>query len=193
MLNVFGQPFSLLIAAAITLFVVLILRKIFPEKHHWRRWLLPVSLAVAAFGLDFLVQTNTEKIKAVIKTATKAVEEENPDVIETLISANYRDSHHRTKEDFMYNCRTKLAGPLVEKNITRIGSIDIQGQTANAIFTVRTVFDKRGFMYDFKRLMLTKVKIDLQKETDKSWLINRVEILEIDMRPANWKDIKVSG
>ena len=191
MVNIFDQPWTLLIAAILTLPVLLIFRRILPEKQRWWQWLLPALLAVAAFGLDFLVQTDTEKITAVIKTGTKAVEEENPDAIEAIIADNYRDSYHNTKQSLMRHCTAKLSGPLIEKAVTRIVSIEVSPPKATAIFTVRILFDKQSYVYQsFKSQMLTKVKVDLQKEPDNKWIINRAELLEIDLQPANWKNIE---
>ena len=191
MFNIFEHPWGLITAAIITLPVLLMVRSIFPEKCRWWQWLLPALLAVAAFGFDFLVETDLEKINAVISTAVKAVEEENPDAIEPIISANYGDSYHDTKARLMAYCRIRLSEPLIEKNIKRIVSIDISPPKATAIFTVRIVFDKRSYVYQsFKQIMLTKLKLDLQKEPDNRWLISRAELLEIDMQPVSWQDIK---
>ena len=140
-----------------------------------------------------LVKTDTEKIKTVIHTAVKAVEKENPDALEPLISANYRDSYHSTKKALMRYCRATLSQPLIEKNITRILAIEIPQPktTATVIFTVRIVFDKQSFVYqNFRRIMLVKLKLHLQKNPDKRWLISRAELLEIDTQPAKWRDIK---
>ncbi len=191
MFDIFEHPWGLLTLAVVTLLILLMFRRIFPEKRHWWQWLLPAFLIAAAFWLDALVQTDLEKINTLINTVVKAVEEENPDAIETIISNNYRDSFHPTKEAFISHCSARLSEPLVEKNIKRIVSIDISPPEATAVFTVRIVFDKRSYAYqDFKRLMLTKIELDLQKELDKSWLINRAEILEIDRQPVKWKDIR---
>ena len=191
MSSIFEQPWTLLIIAIIALPVLLMFRRISPEKSAWWQWLLPPFLAVAALGLDYLVQTDLEKINAVINTAVKAVEEENPDAIEAIISENYHDSYHNTKKVLMYYCRDKLSPPLVEKNIARIMATQISQPDAIAIFTVRTVFDKRSHIYQsFKSQTFTKVQIGLQKEPDGSWLINRAELLELDRRPASWQDIK---
>ena len=191
MWNFFEQPWTLLGLAIIASIVLWIFRAVLPEKCHWWQWLLPPLLVLAAFGLDFLVETDLEKINAVINTAVKAVEDENCDAIEAIISDNYRDSYHGTKERLMFHCRSKLAESLVEKNIKRIVAIDIQPQKATAVFTMRILFDKRSFVYqNFKQIMLTKLKLDLQKQLDNQWLITRAELLEIDMQPAGWKDIK---
>ena len=191
MFNIFEQPWTLLIVAIVVLLAMLMLRRILPEKRHWWQWLLPAFLSVAAFGADLLVQTNLEKINAVINTAVKAVEEENPDAIEAVISDNYRDSIHRTKNYLMARCRTWLSEPLVEKNIKRTVSIEKTGPKATAIFTVRIIFDKRSYVYQgFKSQIRTKMKLDLQKEQDNRWLINQAEILNIDGQPFKWRDIK---
>ncbi len=190
MFNIFQQPWTLLVTAILVLLVMLMLRSILPEKRHWWQLALPLFLGLAAFGLDLLIKTDLEKIRAVIDTAVKAVEEETPDAIEAIIAEGYRDWRHNTKEDLMYYCRTLLSEPLVEKNIKRIVEIEIEEPKAIAVFTVRTVFDKQSYLYDLKRLMLTKMKLNLQKQPDNQWLINRAEVLEIDKQPVNWKNIK---
>ncbi len=191
MFNLFDHPWGLLTVAIIVLLGLLMFRRIFPEKCRWWLWFLPALLVAAAFGFDSLVQTDTEKINAVINTAVNAVEQENPDAIEPIISDDYRDSVHNTKSSLMSHCRMRLSEPLVEKNIERIVSMDISGPTATAIFTVRIIFDKQSFVYQsFKSQMFTKLKAHLRKQQDNRWLINRVELLEIDRRPTGWQDIK---
>jgi len=192
MFDVFEQPWTLLTVAVATLLVLLMVRRILPEKRHWWQLALPAFLAVAAFGLDTLVQTDLEKINAVINTSVKAVEEENPDVIESTISENYSDSYHRSKTALMRHCRRKLAEPLVEKNIKRIVEIIVSPSktTAEATFTVRIVFDKRSYVYrNYKRTMLVRVKANLQKEQDK-WLINQAELLKLDRQPFDWRHVR---
>lgn len=191
MLNVFEQPWSLLTAAVVVLLILLMARRVFPHKKYWWQWFLPAFFTVAAFGLDLLVQTDLERINAVINTGVKAVEEENPDAIEAIISDNYSDSYHGTKKSLTRHCRVRFSQPLVEKNIKRIVAIEISGPRATAIFTVRIVFDKRSYVYQsFKRIMLTKWKLDLLKEQNKGWLISRAELLEIDGQPAKWQNIR---
>ena len=191
MFNIFEQPCGLLIVSVLALFVVLMLRRILPEKQCWWHLLLPVVLAAAAFGLDLFVQTDLEKINTVINTGVKAVEKEDPGTIEMIISDNYSDSYHSTKSDLIYYCRSVLSQPLIEKNIKKILAIEVSLPKATATLTVRTVFDKQSYVYrNFKSLMLTKVKLDLEKELDNKWLISRAEILEIDRQPVNWQNIK---
>lgn len=192
MFNIFEQPWTLLIIAILVLLVVLMLRRILPEKKHWGQWLLPAFLAVAAFGFDLLVKTDLEKINAVINTGIKAVEEENSDAIEAIISDNYHDSYHNTKEDLMEHCRRRLLGPLVAKNKKRPPIIEISPPNATVVVTVIVHFEKQSYVYtEFnKPFMRTKVKLDLQKGQNKRWLINRAEVLELDRIRANWRDLR---
>jgi hypothetical protein len=188
MFNCFENPWGLITIAVVALLVLLILRSIAPQKCRWWLWLLPVILVIAAFSLDYLVETDLEKINAVIDKGVKAVENEDADSIEKIIADDYRDSYHRSKNDLMSHCRAALSEPLVEKNIKRIVSIDVQPPKATAIFTVRVLFDKRSYVYQgFKQQIVTEVQADLQKQPDNRWLINRVELLKIDFQPASWR------
>ena len=191
MFDIFHQPWTLLFAAIIVLFVMLIVRRILPEKRRWWQWLLPVFLAVAAFGLDWLVKTDLEKINALIKTGIKAVEQENADAVGAIISPNYSDSYHNTKEHLMNYCTLMLSEPLVEKNKKIALVIELSPPKATATLTVLIRFDKESFIYqNYKPTLLTKTELHLRKQPDKQWLIHRAEVLELDRRPVNWKNIR---
>jgi len=190
MFNIFEHPWGLLTVALIVSLILLALRWVSQAKHLLYLWFLPVLLALAALGLDFLVQTDKEKIKAVINTVVKAVEKEKPNVIDKIIAADYTDSYHIKKSRLMGQCKAWLSEPLVEKNIKRILDMQITPQTAAVTLTVRTIFDKESIIYEtYKGEIYTKLKVHLKKQPDNSWLINCAEILEIDRIPAAWKDI----
>ncbi|MFC1737867.1 hypothetical protein ACFL1G_02320 [Planctomycetota bacterium] len=190
MFDFFEQPWTLIVSAILVLLVILGIRSAVPEKRRWWQWLPPVIIAVAAFGLDFLVTSDPEQIRDVIKKVAEAVKEENTEAIEILISENYRDSKHRSKPHFIAHCKARLSKPLIEKNITRIVSLELDSQQATVVFTARLIFDKRSLVYqNFMELMLIKGELQLRKEVDKGWLINRVEIKQINLHSANWQDI----
>ncbi len=189
MSNIFEHPWALLTAAVALLLIILLFRSIVPDKKRWWQLLLPLLLAGTAFGLDFLVQTDTEKIKTVVNTIEKALEEENADVIEPLIANNYHTSRHRTKEQLMRHCRSRFSKPVVEKNVARIVSTEFEDPktAATVILTMRIVFSKQSYIYQtYKREIFVKLKFDLQKQPDNQWLIRRIEILELDRLPFNY-------
>lgn len=192
MFDFFEQPWSLLGAAVIVLFGMLTFRSMFPEKRRWWQLLVPVLLAVAAFGLDSLVKTDPEKINAVINKGIKAVEEEDCNTIDEILSESYSDSHHSTKEHLLAHCRRELARSLVEKHKKRGLLIeDISGPNATAILFTLATFDKNSYVsQNYKSFLLIKAKLHLQKQPDKRWLISRVEVLELDRTPVNWSQIR---
>lgn len=155
--------------------------------------MLPVFVAVGSLGLDLLVQTDLEKIEALVKTGARAVEEENCDAIAQIISDDYRDSYHNTKIELMSHCMLKLSQPLIEKNKnTGLYIEEISPPNAKLILTITTHFDKQSEIYKefLKPSISTKTRLYLQKQHDKRWLINRVELVELDKRPAKWEDFR---
>jgi len=192
MFDFFEQPYTLIGAAVLVLFGVLTFRSVFPGKRHWWQLLLPVFVAVAAFALDMLVQTDLEKINSVINTVIKAVQEEDCNIIEVIIAENYRDSYHNTKRDLMRHCRTRLSQPLVEKNKKRASPfVQLSLPNATATLFMLTTFDKNSSIsVNYKSFLFSKIDLRLQKQIDKTWLINRAEILALDRQPANWNDVR---
>jgi hypothetical protein len=189
MTSIFEQPWLLLIVSGVVLLAVAVIRGLFPQRHRWWFWLLPVVIATAAFAIDFFVRTDTEKIKDVIAKAVRAVEKEDTGAIGPLLSNDYRDSFHASKQALLDSCRARLSEPIIEKNVHRIVSLDVRPANTTAVFTVRVVFDPQGPIYEYRQIMLFKLQAELHKE-GANWLFTRVEVLEIDLQPADWQHIQ---
>ena len=191
MFNFFEQPWTLLAAAVLTFFGVLTFRSVCPEKRRWWQFLIPVFVAIAGFGLDFLVKTDLEKINSLLITAIKAVENEDCSTIEAIIADNYRDSHHNTKKDLLAHCKTELAANLVARAKKTACLVESSPPTANVALFVVITFDKNSrISQEYKSSIFVKAKLYLQKQPDKSWLITRIEVLEIDKQRVDWKEIR---
>ena len=191
MFDFFEQPYTLIGAAVLLLFVIFTFRSVLPEKRRWWQLLLPVIVVVAAIGLDVLVQTDLEKINSTINTVIKAVEEENCNAIEAMIAENYQDSYHGTKMHLMRHCRKRLTPSLVEKNKKRASLVELSPPNATATLFMLTTFEKNSSIsVNYKSFLFSKIELHFQKQDDKTWLISRSEILELDRQPANWNDIR---
>lgn len=192
MFDIFEQPWTLVGLAVLVLCGMFTFRSVFPEKRRWWQLLVPVLLAVAAFGLDLLVPTDLEKINAVINTGIEAIEQEDCPAIEAIIADDYWDSYHKTKELLMAHCRRELSKPLVVKNKkTSSPIIGISGPNANAtVFTLMT-FEKDSYVsQNYKSFLLIRAELHFKKQLDNRWLIDRVRIVEIDRQPVDWGDIR---
>jgi hypothetical protein len=185
MTNIFEGPWLLLIIAGVAGLAVFAFGKLWPQRQKWWFWLLPVIIAAAAFAFDYFVETDSEQVRDVIVRAVKAVEKGKSDALEPLISEDYHDSLHKTKYSLMYHSRAWLEERIIEKNVCRIVSIDVNSPDATAIFTVRVVFDPRGPVYEYVKFMFFKIRADFRKEGGK-WYFIRIEVLE----PSDWQSIQ---
>ena len=186
MLDIFDQPWTLIGAAVLVFFGVLTFRSIFPEKKIWWQWLLPLFVTAAAFGTDYLVQTDLEKIDAVINTGIK-----DYNAIESIISQNYSDSYHNSKESLTTDCRRHLSQNSVEKIKKTNQLVTISGPKAKAAVFIFITFDKDSYVsQNIVSFIQMKVELQFQKQTDNEWLVNRVEIREINRQPTGWNQIR---
>ncbi|MHC4489579.1 MAG: hypothetical protein ACYS9C_09100 [Planctomycetota bacterium] len=191
MFNFFEQPYTLIGAAVLVLFAMLTFRSVLPEKRRWWQLLVPALVVAAAFGLDMAVRTDLEKINAVINTCIKAVEEEDCNAIEAAIAEDYRDSYHNTKRDLMRHCRRQLSQSLVKKNNKRACLVQLSPPNATATLFATIIFEKDSYVsVNYKAWLMIEVRLDFQEQADKTWLINRIEILELDRQPTNWSQIR---
>ncbi len=190
MFDIFQQPWTLVGAAVLVLFGISTYRSFCPEKRRWWQLLVPVFLIATAFGADMLVQTDLEKINSVINAATKAVQQEDCAAIEAVIANNYNDSYHSTKKHLLDHCRRELSKPLVDKIKKPRRLIDISDSNATATLFAMVILDKNSDLSQYKSFFQVKARLSLWKQPDKSWLISRVEILEIDRQPTNWNRIR---
>jgi hypothetical protein len=187
MTNIAEQPWLLLIVSGVVLLAVIAFRGIFPERHRWWLWLFPVIIAAAAFAIDYFIQTDAEQVEEVIYKAVKAVEKGNLEAMEPLISDDYQDSLGTSKQGLLRRCKAWFQEPIIEKNVCRIVSLDVNAPQASAVFTVRVVFDPRGPVYEYTKMMFFKIHADFQKQGD-IWQFTRIEFLE----PADWKSMQTS-
>lgn len=202
MLNIFGQPWTLLTAAAFALLVVWTIRQTAPDKTP--RWLplIPLFLAVAAFALDLLVRTDLEKVNALISTGLEAVENENCRAVAPLISPDYGDSLHRSKQQLLEHCAKVLGRVKISSNVklnqriefaprSQLAELNSQPR-ATLHLKVLTRFDpaSRGPAAMLGKSMLTsELQIELKRTPEGNWLIIGAELLSIDGQPVRWTQI----
>ena len=188
MWDFFEQPWTLLAAAVLVLFGVLTFRSIWSEKRRWWQWLLPLGVAALALGLDLGVATDLEKINGIITTAIRAAEQEDCVTIARLIAADYADSFHKSKRALMVRCGDRLVPPAIEQ-IRKLDTIvEISPPRATATFTMLMKFDKDSYWASAynKLYALVKIRFYLRKQPDKTWLVQRAEVLEVDKMSVNW-------
>ena len=190
MYNIFEKPWLLLITAVVALLIIYIIRAFKPEKI--KRWhlLIPLIIAISAFAIDRFVQTDRENINSIIKSCIKASRNEDADTIETFVASDYHDSLHQSKQEILIYCRAIFSEPAIERFVKLNQSIELSSPKAKVLLKGFLFFDKESRFYkELKPAMALKLELGLKKYTNKKWLINRVEILEIDNQTIDWDNL----
>ena len=69
--------------------------------------------------------------------------------------------------------------------------INISSPKAEAMLVSIINFEKSSHVYrDYRQFVIFKIRLYLQKEEGKRWLINRTEVIEIDRQSFKWQDIR---
>jgi hypothetical protein len=188
MFDLFEQPWTLVGVAVLVLFGMLTFRSVLPEKRRWWQLAVPAFIVAAAFGTDLLVQTDREKIHALLKKGMKAVEQGNLDALAAIISADYYDSFHNSKQELMAHTWRQMERSGVQKIKKNSALIQVSPPHASATIIVLVRFEQDSYIaQNYKPSLLIKIRINFQKQPDKSWLINRAEVLEVDKQPVQWR------
>ncbi|MEN6576682.1 MAG: hypothetical protein ABFD90_10090 [Phycisphaerales bacterium] len=187
MWDVFEQPWTLLGAAVIVLLVVLTVRSVLPEKRRLWQWLLPLGVAALALGLDAAVATDREQINGLLKAGIQAAEQEDCAAIARLLSDDYADSYHKSKEAAFNHCRSRLVPPAIEKVRKIASEVKITPPEAVATFTLLIQFDKDSvWARSYKPNALVVMQFYLRKQSNGAWLVRRAEVVEVDKLSVTW-------
>ncbi|MBN2020750.1 MAG: hypothetical protein JW749_11070 [Sedimentisphaerales bacterium] len=188
MMNIYEQPWLLLIVAGVVLLGMTVFK---PKGGKWRLLAVTAVIVLAAFGMDYFVKTDTEKIKAAIHQIAEAAQNEDVEAIGRLIANDYRDSLNDSKQELLTRLNFRLDEPIIEKNVPRIISLEVNSPGAKAVFTIRVVFDPQGPVYDFQKQMIFKLDADLVKQNN-AWYFSKIELVELDMNPMDWGHIQTA-
>ena len=78
---------------------------------------------------------------------------------------------------------------MVSKIYASILDMNISGKSASVTMLNRIFFDEKSDYVQFAKLILIKVQIELEKDTDGRWLLSQTEILAVNNQPSQWKNI----
>lgn len=191
MFNFFEQPWTMLGIAVIVLFGILTYRSVVPEKRRFWQLLIPLLIAVAAFGTDALVKTDPEKIEHAVDTGIKAVEAEDFNTAESYISDDYRDSLHGSKEQLITHIQNELHTNVVEKAKRTNLKIDVSGNKAKVYLFMYIKLNQKSEISRTYGIPFFQLKLDLNfiKQNDK-WLINDIEIHSVNQQQVRWSQVR---
>lgn len=189
MFDFFEQPWTLLGAAVLVLLGMLTYRSVTDKRRAWHL-VLPILIAAAGFGLDALVATDLEQVRAAIGRVLQAAEDEDCDAIARMIASDYADDVHRTKDSLMTRCRQELDGPTLLRVKKLNDQVELSRRQATVRLSIRARFeDDTRVAREYKRSMRMLVEMVLDRQPGGAWLIRRADLLEIDTIPVSWRGL----
>jgi hypothetical protein len=154
-------------------------------------WLLPIILSTAGFGLDLLVKTDMEKIKSAINAGQRAFQQEDIELLGSIISDKYQDSFHTNKQSLLQHFNSYFSEPLCDGISRTFMQTDKKNAEAVVTIAIFIAFNENSFVVRDYSVANAKValKITLKKETDRQWRIYQTEIIEVNNQPFNWNAV----
>ena len=188
MWNVYQSPWLLLLIAFFSFLALGTFRCVFPEKLRLTQWIVPLVIAGTGLGLDYVVHTDLEKIRAALDTLLTSAEIEDVNAIDHLTAPDYRDSFHRSKPQLIQHLHTRFAKPEFERISCLSHSIDpIEGGRTAVVLNVTCVFNKDSDVARvYRAALMAKVKFYLTRQSNGEWKFSQIELLEVDKQPINW-------
>ena len=185
-MNIFEQPWTLIVIGLSAELAVLIGARFWPLKVRRKHLLIGPILIVLGFGLNYLVTTDTEKIKAVITTVIEAAEEENAEQIIACIGPTFHGKLGDSRELFALLCPKIFSRPQIEENSLRNPQVQLDNTKATVRFALATKIDSRSPWAQWLLRANTVWEFRLEKQPDKTWLIIGIDFLELNGNRLNW-------
>jgi hypothetical protein len=190
MWNIFEHWWTALLIAGIVQLALAIVHIIKPETRKFWHIFIPLAIIATGIAVERFVQTDMEKINTLINQCLTFTADKNINGIEAILAPDYSDSCHNSKKAAMEFCRRWLDKPLIAKNSLPFRpDVSLSAPQAQVNMIVMTHIDPKSSYYDSVKVLLLKVKLYLQKNTDKHWQVKRAELVEINNQPVNWSDI----
>ena len=190
MFNIFQQPWTLVVIAFAAYVAIWLWRTVAGEKVSKKYFLIPIVLIVLAFAIDGFFKTDREKVNSLIKVTMGAIENEDIDTIDKVVSPSYEDIVHRSKAEILTYGRVMLEMMPVRKIKKQSSNLEFSDSSAQTLMSVVIHFGDEAETSEVMPLLVVKARVHFVKTADKKWLINSTELLKINNQPIGWRKVK---
>lgn len=188
MLDIFGNPWLFVSAAAFLLIGAGICRQLRPEWGYWPM-LAAVLTAGLGFGIDHLVQTDSERIEAVIDTCRRSALAGTARGMAPLIADDYMDTAHRGRESLLADAERILNRLAFNRIDVRSHEIEVRGREATSNLRLRIFLDVQRSEYPVAGgLMMINLALGYRKNAEGNWQIATVELKSVNDAAMDWRD-----
>lgn len=187
--NPLEKPWLLTVIAIVVFAVLHIVRDFKPAKIGKWYLLVPIIIIALAFGLDYLIETDREKIFTIIDVAETAIVNEKIEPLEQIVAVDYSDSRHSDRQQAFEHCKVLyLIAPLSSINHTYM-ELNVDQAKAVAEIEAFISFDPESQAGAMVSKVMVKLRVTFAKDPA-AWKIISSELLEVNRKPLNWGQIQ---
>lgn len=185
MTDVFDNPWLLLTVAAILLVPAAIARQARPQWGY-RPLLVPLLVALLGLGLDFFVQTDKEKIHAILSDCRRAAIAGDIGPINAAVCERYNDGFHRSRDDFIAAAERGIQQAAIAK--VRFQRLDLTLQEQQAVMEIDAVvhLSDQSRYAQYGSLLFVSLWLEFAKQPSGDWCIARAGVTAVNNQPVNW-------
>ncbi len=182
----YESPILLIIVSVALFCVITLFRNFMPEKRRWWQFVIPAVVFVAAFAVDYFVETDREKVRARILEARAAVLSQQPQVIIGMLDTDYQGQHGYNREAVAKKCRQYFSRPFAKKIRINYNEITVDGNKAQSILNTTVHFEESTEAGQYFTLAVIEAKIDFIRHGD-TWFVRNVHIEKVNNKePPRW-------
>jgi hypothetical protein len=189
MWNMYEQPW-LLITISFGLFLIVgTLRSVNPDKIKSWAWAVPLLVFAAGFVLDYGVKTGREKVVITLNSLLNSAQNQDVQSIAPLVAADYSDSYHRSKARLIGHMKSRFSKPVFEK-IKKLSLYinSLENGKAKAALNAAVVFHPESAVAQIVgRSLIARLEFEVSRQSDGQWLLSKMELIEVNKQPVNWR------
>ena len=190
-LNVFEQPWAWALVGLLLFLGFLAAGRYWPLKIKRKHLLIGPAVVLLAFGLDWLISTDAEKIETVLAKIVRATEEEDAEEIIRHIGSGYSGQLGASREVFASYCRATFKGPQIEDHLSVKHELELDKGKAALQIVAFSQLDRRSQWAAVMGSAKTVWDVRLAKQADKSWKIVWIDLLEFNNEKVDWRQIGI--
>lgn len=184
MFNILEQPWLLVGIGVVVFFAQRIFRSINPDKCSNKYLLVPLFIVALAFGIDYLVKSDIEKVNDLVGAIRKAVIKGDAGAVKKKMTPDYFDGYHHNRDrairhlDYLFSFAPIQAAKILEKEV------EIDDRFASVKIKIFLIFDESAPLGAASVVF----SAELEKQ-NKNWLIATSEIHELNKQQIKWADL----
>ena len=182
MYNIYENPWLLFSASMIVLVVVVMYRRIFPDKCRFWQLIIPFALMTAAFGIDHFVKTDREKIELTIKQMKTAAVNADMNLLEPVISPDYADDMFISKDDLLDSLDKLITKANIKRIKIRQNFIKIANKKASSEMRITLFMQPESEYAPANTIMFIEFELSFEKSGN-DWLRIANESIIDGLRP----------